>query len=77
MILDYKGLKETLRAIIPNHQFVWCKTNVISCEIEKALYKCDFPYLEIDFMVTTKNMSRYLKIKLESYILDALEYKDI
>ena len=77
MIMEYKDLKEALRSIVPNHQFVYCKTDVISCEIAKILHKYDVPYLELPFMVTSENMARYLKVKLETYIRDVLEYKDI
>ena len=77
MIMEYKDLKEALRSIVPNHQFVYCKTDVISSEIAKVLHKYDVPYLEVPFMVTSENMARYLKVKLESYIKEVLEYKDI
>ena len=77
MIMEYKDLKEALRSIVPNHQFVYCKTDIISSEIAKVLHKYDVPYLELPFMVTSENMAKYLKVKLESYIKDTLNYKDV
>lgn len=77
MIMEYKDLKEALRTIVPNHKFVYCKTDIISSEIAKVLRKYDIPYLELPFMITSENMAKYLKTELEDYIENVLEYENV
>lgn len=77
MIIPTEQLKDALKAIVPDRQFIFYKDDVVCMEIAKVLNKYDIPYLEFPYEVVAENMIQYLKEKLDKYLKEVLLYDNI
>ena len=77
MVLDFGYLKSAIKQNVPDHYFVYQKTDIIGQDIAKVLDKHNIKYIEYDFPTTAENMVGYFAKEIQSYINNVLELKDI
>lgn len=77
MIIDFNDLKTAIKENTPDHKFVYCKDDEVSCEIAEVLAKHDIACQVYPFMTTAENMVQYYAQTIDEYIKNELGYKDV
>lgn len=77
MVMDFKYLKEAIKAVIPDHKFIYCKDDEISKDIAEVLTKHDIKCQVYPFITTAENMAPYFAQVVNEYIHNELGYSDV
>ena len=56
MVMNFKQLKQAIKAVVPDHRFVYADGDKISEEIAKVLDLYNIKYVRYPFYTTAENM---------------------
>lgn len=74
MVMDFKDLKKAIKAVVPDHMFVYYSEDNISKEIAEVLRNNNIECIEYPFYTTAENMVGYYAKLIENYIQEELGY---
>lgn len=77
MVMDFKDLKKAIKAVVPDHKFVYCKDDDISKDIAEVLSKHNIQCQMYSFITTAENMAPYFAETINDYIHNELGYNDV
>lgn len=77
MVMDFKQLKQAIKAVVPDHRFVYADGDKISEEIAKVLDLYNIKYVRYPFYTTAENMVGYYAEAIESYIQNEFGLKNV
>lgn len=82
MVMDFKDLKYAIKEIVPDHRFICNSNNLkdknsLEYQIVKVLDKFNRLYITYPFATTAENMVTYFAQKIEKFIQEELDYKNV
>jgi len=77
MVMDFKQMKQMIKDIVPDHQFVLWKDDTISLEIVEVLKKYGMKYMIFEHPTTAENMVKDFAEMFESYIHNELKLPNV
>lgn len=77
MVMDFKDLKRAMKAVIPDHYFVYFDEDEIGKDIATTLYRHGIASKAYPFVTTAENMAPYFGKELEKTIQEEMGYKDV
>lgn len=79
MVMDFKDLKAAIKAIVPDHRFIFngAESSDVEKDLVAVLEKYDLKYVAYPFDTTAENMVGYFAELIDQYIKTELGYKDV
>lgn len=79
MVVDFKDLKTAIKAVVPDHKFVFNSANPspVERDIVEVLKSYHLAYEEYPFCTTAENMTPYFAQKIEEYLKNKMGYNQI
>lgn len=77
MVMDFKDLKKAIKAVVPDHMFVYKDGDEISEKIAKILDEYNLKYVRYPFFTTAENMVGYFAELIDNYIKAELGYSEV
>lgn len=77
MVMDFKDLKKAIKAIVPDHKFVYFFEDEISKDIAQVLQKHDIECQVYPFMTTAEYMAPQFGAMINNYIQNEMGFKDV
>lgn len=68
MVADFKIIKEAIKAVVPDHYFVYYKEDQISKEIAEVLKNHNIDCIEYPFYTSAENMVGYYAKEIENQL---------